>query len=296
LQRLLTDKDYQRKVAPKLSDPVLKQFWQKEFAMLGNMQMSSVTAPLTERLGHFITTKMTRNILLQEVSALNIQQIMDEGKILLVNLSKGDLGEDQSFFFGTIITSLIWMAAYQRNKQAKSERRDFFLYVDEFQNFATHRFEEISSESRKFRVSLIVSHQNIAQIEDPSTLKIVAGNADTIICLKAGPDDENFILPFMEPEVTKGQIVNLPPYKFFMKVTTDDSEEAFSGETQLLEVEESKKVADGIIKFSREHYSTAKELVEKYLEKLFEGKLDGDKKETSKPKYKGKKPGKKLDI
>lgn len=269
LQQLLTDKDYQRKVSAKLTDPILKQFWDKEFANVGKMQMFSVTAPLTERLGLFITTKMSRHILLQEVSTISIQKIMDEGKIFLVNLSKGDLGEDQSFFFGTMITSIIWMAAYQRRKIPEPERRDFILYVDEFQNFATKRFADISSESRKFHVSLVVSHQNIAQIEDPHTITIVAGNADTIICLKAGPDDENFILPFMDPEVKKGQIVNLPPFHFFMKVTTDTSEEAFSGETQMLENTGSDKVRDEVISYSRRHFATERKLVEEYLEKLF---------------------------
>ncbi|MEI6499156.1 MAG: type IV secretion system DNA-binding domain-containing protein, partial [bacterium] len=201
LQRLLTDKAYQKQVAGALKDPVLKQFWNKEFANLGTMQLSSVTAPLTQRLGSFITTKMSRHILLQEKSTVSISQIMDEGKILLVNLSKGDLGEDMSFFFGVVLTSLIWMAAYQRTKIKEKDRRDFFLYVDEFQNFATPRFSEITSEGRKYHVSLIASHQNIAQIEDQHILKVVAGNANTIICLKASPDDENFILPFMEPEV-----------------------------------------------------------------------------------------------
>src|SRR5581483_8683262 len=146
LQRLLTEKKYQRQVASTLKDPVLRQFWRKEFALLGTMQMSNAVAPLTHRLGHFITTPMSRNILLQEKSTVRIAEIMDKGKILLVNLSKGDIGEDQSFFFGTLLTSFIWMAAYQRNKDPEAERRDFFLYVDEFQNFATPGFSEISSE------------------------------------------------------------------------------------------------------------------------------------------------------
>src|SRR6266568_783723 len=242
IQRLLTEKSYQREVAKGLKDPVLKQFWAKEFKLLGTMQMSSVTAPLTHRLGHFITTKMSRHILLQEKSTVRIADIMNEGKILLVNLSKGDIGEDQSFFFGTILTSLVWMAAYQRTKIPEKKRRDFFVYVDEFQNFATPQFGAITSEGRKFHVSLIVSHQNIAQIKDKDLVKIVAGDAATIICLKANPEDEDFILPYMKPEVEKGDIVNLAPYHFYMKITGDESEDAFSGQTVPLDVEESEKV------------------------------------------------------
>jgi len=269
LQRLLTDKKYQKEVAVKLKDPVLKQFWQKEFALMGRMQVSSVTAPLTQRLGAFISSKMSRNILLQEKSSISISNIMDEGKILLINLSKGDLGEDQSFFFGTILTSFIWMAAYQRTKIPESKRKDFFIYVDEFQNFATPQFAEITSEGRKFHVSLIASHQNIAQVKDQDILKVVAGNANTIVCLKASPEDERFILPFMEPEVKKGDIVNLAPFNFFMKVTGDESEDAFSGKTVLIDVKSSEKIKDEIILYTRSRYATPKAKVEQYLEKLF---------------------------
>ncbi len=273
LQRLLTEKKYQKQIASTLSDPVLKQFWQKEFSLMGTMQLSSVTAPLTHRLGHFITTKMSRHILLQEKSTISIQKIMDEGKILLINLSKGDLGEDQSSFFGTLVTSLIWMAAYQRTKVPEKQRRDFFLYIDEFQNFATPQFSEIMSEGRKFHISLIPSHQNIAQIDDLKFVKIIAGNAGTIISLKGSPDDEKFILPFMQPEVEKGEIVNLPPFHFYMKVSTDNSEDAFSGQTIPLEVKSSEKTAEEIITNTRKKYGTPKAIVEEKLQQLFGGEI-----------------------
>jgi hypothetical protein len=288
LQRLLTDKKYQKEVAKKLKDPALKQFWDKEFKMMGSMQMSNATAPLTHRLGHFITAKMSRHILLQENSTVRIADVMNEGKILLVNLSKGDIGEDQSYFFGTILTSFIWMAAYQRTKIPEKKRRDFFVYVDEFQNFATPQFGDITSEGRKFHVSLIVSHQNIAQMEDKDLVKVVAGNAATIICLKANPEDEAFILPYMKPEVEKGDIVNLAPYHFYMKVTGDESEDAFSGQTVPLEVEESGKVAKAVIANSRKQYATPKAEVEERMIKLFSESASDEKfapvKKEAKPK------------
>lgn len=269
LQRLLTDKKYQKEVAKGLKDPVLKQFWEKEFKMMGSMQMSAATAPLTHRLGHFITSKMSRHILLREETTVRIADIMNEGKILLVNLSKGDIGEDQSEFFGTILTALIWMAAYQRTKIPEKKRRDFFVYVDEFQNFATPQFGAITSEGRKFHVSLIVSHQNIAQMEDKDLVKVIAGNAATIICLKANPEDEDFILPYMKPEVEKGDIVNLAPYHFYMKVTGDESEDAFSGQTAPLGIEESGKIAKLVTTNSRKLYGSPKTKVEAYMESLF---------------------------
>lgn len=269
LQRLLTDKKYQKEVAKTIYDPILKQFWDKEFKLMGTMQMSSATAPLTHRLGHFITSKMSRNILLQEKSTLRIADIMNEGKILLVNLSKGDLGEDQSKFFGTILTALIWMAAYQRTKIPERQRRDFFVYVDEFQNFATPQFSSITSEGRKFRISLIVSHQNIAQIDDKDIVKVIAGNAATILCLKANPEDEDFILPYMKPEVEKGDIVNLAPYHFYMKVTGDEAEDAFSGQTIQLNIETDDNIKNSVLSSSRNKYATTKSAVEEQIKKIF---------------------------
>ncbi len=269
LQRLLTDKKYQKEVAKELKDPVLKQFWEKEFKMMGSMQMSAATAPLTHRLGHFITSKMSRHILLQEETTVRIADIMNEGKILLVNLSKGDIGEDQSEFFGTILTAMIWMAAYQRTRIPEKKRRDFFVYVDEFQNFATPQFGAITSEGRKFHVSLIVSHQNIAQMKDKDLVKVIAGNAATIICLKANPEDEDSILPYMKPEVEKGDIINLAPYHFYMKVSGDESEDAFSGQTVPLDATESENTRDAVIKYSRKHYTVPKADVEKHLLTLF---------------------------
>lgn len=281
IQRLLTEKSYQREVAKNLKDPVLKQFWNKEFRLMGTMQMSNAVAPLTHRLGHFITTKMSRHIMLQQHSTLRMGELMDEGKILLINLSKGDIGEDQSFFFGTMLTSLIWMAALQRSKQDETQRKDFFLYVDEFQNFATKQFTDITSEGRKFHIPLIASHQNVAQIEDKSILKIVAGNAHAIVCLKASPDDEAFIVPFMEPEVKRGDIVNLTPHHFYMKTTADESEDAFSGETVPFEVEKSEDVAEEVIANSREQYGTPVEKVEAYLEELLSQELPKKKRGAS---------------
>lgn len=269
MQRLLTDKNYVKQISATLPDPVLKQFWEKEFNKMGSLQQSQAIAPITHRLGKFITNKMSRNILLQEKSTINMQQIMDEGKILLVNLSKGDLVEDVSEFFGTVLTSLIHVSAYQRSHIPEQKRRNFFVYIDEFQNFATPTFGKIMSEGRKFHVSLIASHQNIAQIEDTSLLKTIAGNAGTIISLKAGPDDEKFILPFVSPEVEKGDVVNLAPYQFFMKATNEDSEDAFSGETIPLEVKGDENVAKKVIAYTRENYGAPKAQVEKNLEQLF---------------------------
>ena len=154
IQKILTDSDYLQEIIKNLPDPILKQFWLNEFSKYGDMQMASVISPLTNKLGEFITAKVSRNILLQEKSTINIQKIMDEGKILLVNLSKGKLGEERSNFFGTLIISLIQLAIYSRAEIPESKRREFFVYIDEIQNFATEHFTSLFSESRKYKYLL----------------------------------------------------------------------------------------------------------------------------------------------
>ncbi len=270
IQKLLTDENYLEQITQNLSDPILKQFWVKEFSLYGNMQQASAIQPLTNKIGEFITNKQTRNIVLQENSTINIQRIMDEGKILLVNLSKGSLGEERSSFYGTLIISLIQLAIYQRAEIAESKRRDFYVYIDEFQNFATEHFTSLFSESRKYKVFFIAAHQNIAQIDDPKLTTTVLSNSGNIIAFKNGPNDEHILLPFLEPEVEKGEIVNLPPHHFFIKVTNNDNEDAFSGETELLDIKGKEKTAKEIISYSRKHYATKKTEVEKQIARLLE--------------------------
>src|SRR4029077_3561823 len=183
-----------------LSDAILKQFWEKEFKLFRKGQQGDVISPLTNKIGEFITDPLSRYILLQEKSSINISEIMDEGKILLVNLSKGNLGEERSAFFGTLITSLIQLATYARAQTPESKRRDFFVYIDEFQNFATPHFTELFSEARKYHVFFTPSHQNIAQIDDPQVSKIIKGNSGNFITLKGSPDDEKVMLPILTPE------------------------------------------------------------------------------------------------
>jgi len=268
-----------------ITDPILKEFWLTEMLPLSDAQLATTVAPLTHRVGKFIVDPMSRNILLQQETTLRLSEIMDEGKILLVNLAKGDVGEDKSQFFGTVLTSLIWMAAFQRTHIDEEKRRDFYLYIDEFQNFAAPGFADITSEGRKFHIPLIASHQNIAQIEDQNLLKVIAGNSHTFICLRASPNDEAFILPFMEPAVEKGNIVNLSPHHFFMKTVAGESELAFSGVTMPLDVKVSEKTAKSVAASSRKRYGTPRKDIEAYLDRLFsdKGSSKGPPKDTPNP-------------
>lgn len=270
IQKLLTTLKYQKIIASKLKDPILKQFWAEEFSLMGNMQQSNAISPITHRIGKFITNKISRHILLQEKSTISIQKAMDDGKIILVNLSKGELGEDVSSFFGSVLLSMVQLCGYQRLHILESERRDFFVYVDEFQNFATPTFSQMFSEGRKFRVCYILSHQDINQIDQTKDIKIIAGNAGTITVFRASPDDESFILPYMDPEVEKGEIVNLSPHHFFMTVTSDEAEDAFSGETTIMDVKGLQKTTDEITDYTRKHYANDRTTIEKQIEEMID--------------------------
>jgi hypothetical protein len=268
IQKLLTDASYRKRVISGLQDPILKQFWDKEFRLFGTHQQADLISPLTNKIGQFITDPLSRYILLQKESTINISEIMDEGRILLVNLSKGNLEEERSAFFGTTITALIQLATYARTQIPEAQRRDFFVYIDEFQNFATPHFTELFSEARKYHVFFTPTHQNIAQIDDPKVSKVIKGNSGNFIVLKGSPDDEESMLPLFSPEVEKGQLVNLAPHHFFMKVTNNESEDAFTGVTLPIIQEGSKEVSSRIKEYSRKKYATPKDEVERQLESI----------------------------
>jgi hypothetical protein len=270
IQQLLTVRSFQREIAAKLTDPILKQFWEKEFKLFGSMQQASVISPLTHRIGKFVTSIMSRHIVLQKKSTLSIDKVMDEGKILLCNLSKGNLGEERSQFFGGLITSLIQLAAFRRAAMPESERKDFFLYIDEFQNFATPAFVDILSEARKYHLYGTYSHQSTEQI-DEKLLKLILANVGNYISFRTGPDDEETLLPYFEPEVSKGMFLNLSPHHFFIKVSNEFSESAYTGETMPLDVPYNKTVADWIIENTRKQYSIARAEVEREIQQLFGG-------------------------
>ncbi len=191
---------------------------------------------------------------------------MNSKKILLCDLSKGKIGEDNSSFFGSIILAQIQLAALKRVRIPEEKRVDFYLYVDEFQNFATPSFAEILSEARKYRLNAILAHQTVSQIEDPNLLKTILANSGTIISFRtSNPTDENLILPIFAPQVNKHDISNLPSFRFYVKIQTLESENAFTGETERLVVEEDVEIAEKIIESSRKSYSIPRILVEKEI-------------------------------
>jgi type IV secretory pathway TraG/TraD family ATPase VirD4 len=180
VNRLLSDPEWREKVVNQVKDPIVKSFWVKEFARYTQRYEVEATAAIQNKIGQFISTPLIRNIIGQEKSSIDIRQVMDSEKILIMNLSKGKIGEDNSRLLGALLVTKLQLAAMSRVDTAEQERKDFVLYIDEFQNFSTDSFANILSEARKYRLSLILAHQYIAQMEE-KVIDAVFGNVGTMI-------------------------------------------------------------------------------------------------------------------
>lgn len=251
---LLTNVKYRKKVTANLKDDILKSFWKNEFEKLGSFQKAEQISPITNKLGRFLTTSMTRNIFNQSDSKLDFEDIMNNKKILICNLSKGKIGEDTAYFLGGLFTAKIQLTALRRVHIPEAKRPDFFLYIDEFQNFATMSFAQILSEARKYRLSVILAHQNTVQIEK-DLLETIIGNTGTIICFRTtSPLDETKLLPVFSPEVQKGQIPNLPSFNFYMKINALQPQSPFSGSIDDFLVCDEETIRNAVILNSQKKY------------------------------------------
>ena len=260
--KLLINTKFRKSVVRHLKDENLLDFWKYEFAKAGDYQKVKMISPITNKIGRFLFSPTAKRILEQKKSTINFDQIMNNGKILLCNVSKGKIGEDNSEVFGVVIMAKIQLAALKRARMAMKDRRDFYLYVDEFQNFATPAFAQILSEARKYKLGAILAHQTTSQIEDKSLINITLANTGTVICFRtANPEDEKLILPQFQPYVEKGEIASLPSFRFYMRLGALNPEEPFSGKTMLTTISEDRSRVDEVVKSSREKYAI------KYVEK-----------------------------
>jgi hypothetical protein len=251
---LLNDPKYCKKIIKTLKDPDLVSFWKNEFGKAGGFQQVKMVAGITAKIGRFLFSASAKRILEQPKSTINFDDILD-GKILICNLSKGLLGEDTSELFGIAILAKIQLAALRRARTKQTERRPFYLYVDEFQNFATPSFVQMLSEARKYKLFLTMAEQSTSQQEDLRTVNIILANVGTVICFRSGnPADERMVLPLFMPYVTEGEVANLPSYNFFMRVAAITAQEPFSGETLLLEDGGNEVVSERVTERSRRNY------------------------------------------
>lgn len=260
--RMLVDDDYRRKVVSKISDPVVKTFWTDEFTKYSKQFTVEAISPIQNKVGQFLSSALVRNIVSQPHSSIDMRDIMDNQKIFIINLSKGRIGEDYSALLGAMLITKIQLAAMERVDISEKERKDFYLYVDEFQNFATESFAGILSEARKYRLNLILAHQYIGQLEE-KVRDAIFGNVGTLICFRVGAADAEFLEKEMEPVFMMNDLVNLAKYDMYLKLMIDGvSGDAFSA-TALPPIEQSgKSNAEKIIKVSRERYTRKREVVE----------------------------------
>ena len=265
IMRLLSDKEYRKEVVSNLKDPVIKAFWVNEFARYTQRFESEATAAIQNKIGQFIANPLIRNIIGQPHSSIDMRDIMDSGKILVVNLSKGQVGEDNSARLGAMIITKLQLAAMSRVNIAEADRKDFYLYVDEFQNFATESFANILSEARKYRLALILAHQYIAQL-DEKVRYAVFGNVGTIAAFRIGAEDAEFLEKEFAPDFTANDLLNLAKYHIYVKLMIDGvSSRAFSAETLPPAPKPEEKFVDLIIENSRQRYAVPRHVVERQI-------------------------------
>ncbi len=262
--KMLTDKNYRQKIVARIEDSVVKNFWVNEFAGWSEKFDNEAIMPVLNKVGQFVSTALIRNMVGQPENKLNLRKIMDEQKILLVKLSRGLLGDENSNLLGAMLITKIQQAAMSRADMIQSERKDFYLYVDEFQNFATDTFEQILSEARKYRLSVTLAHQFMAQLS-PALRATVFGNVGSIINFRVGADDAVILEKEYTPVFKVRDIINLGVQEFYIKMSIDgETRDAFSGKTLKMNYP-AKNFREQIIENSRRTYGKPRKLVEEEL-------------------------------
>ena len=265
INRMMASKEYRKKVVANITDPIVKSFWTEEFAKYADKFATEATAAIQNKIGGFISNNLIRNVIGQPASTIDLRKIMDEGKILLVDISRGRIGEDASRLLGALLVTKIQLAAMSRVNIPEKDRKDFYLYVDEFQHFATESFANILSEARKYHLSLIMAHQYIKQMEEP-VMDAVFGNVGTIVSFRVGAEDAEFLEKWFQPDFMMNDIVNLGKFTVYMKLMIDGiSSKGFSAATLVPFSKLENSNREAIVAHSREKYSTPREEVQKNI-------------------------------
>jgi len=279
IARMLVNKDYRKRIVDNIKDPVVKSFWVDEFANYNDKFRNEAIAPIQNKVGQFLSSAIIRNIVGQTKSSIDLRDIMDNKKIFLINLSKGRIGEDSSALLGAMIITKIQLAAMSRVDIPEETRADFYLYVDEFQNFATESFASILSEARKYRLNLIVAHQYIGQlVQDKNTVvrDAIFGNVGTIICFRIGADDAEFLEMEFDPTFTMNDLVNLPKFNIILKLMINGvASTPFSANT-LPPIAVRTDNEEKVIMVSRERYANERTIVEEKIHKWMGAEFHAD--------------------
>lgn len=268
VSRLLTNKDYRAIIVARLKDPELRNFWLNEFEKYSQGFRMEAVSPILNKVGQFLVYPVLRNIIGQKKSTFSLGKVMNERGILLANLSKGKLGEDVSSLLGSLLVTAIEVEAQKRAEIPEHERKDFYLYLDEFQTFSTMSISHMLSEARKYHLSLILAHQYLDQINE-GIRKAVFGNVGTIISFQIGASDARFLANEFYQIIDEEDLINLPRYHIYLKLVIDGiTSRPFSAVT-LPPMDGSTCTKSKVIRLSRERYGRPEEMLETKLPGLF---------------------------
>jgi type IV secretory pathway TraG/TraD family ATPase VirD4 len=273
--RLFTDTPFRTKVLSCITEEAVKAFWLNEFDKYSPWLRSEATAPILNKLGQFLTNLPLRNIVGQTDNTFSLRKVMDEGKILIANLSKGAIGEDNCALLGAMLITQIQLATLSRANVAERDRRPFYLYVDEVHTFLTQSFADILAEARKYGLNLVLAHQYVAQLKE-ELRKAIFGNVGTIISFRVGAEDASHLAREFAPAFDEADFVNLPNYHIYLKLMIDGvTSEPFSATTLPLP-EQGISNRDEIVSDSRRKYGRLRRKVEQAILQRYRSETRGE--------------------
>ncbi len=254
LRLVLLDKNFIDEMLPHIKDDMVRKYWTEEIAQTTDYHKSETLGYFASKFDRFVINQLMRNILGQSKSSFSMRDVMDNQKILIVDLDKGQIGEENSQFLGLLLVPKILSAAMSRSDIPESERKDFYLYVDEFQNFATEDFAQILSEARKYKLNLTVANQYIAQMTE-EVKNAVFGNVGTLISFKVGVSDAEFLEKEFEPVFNQKDLINLENRNTYVKtISKGEVQQPFSMQTVMTDMPSDTEVCNAIIRLSRLKY------------------------------------------
>lgn len=268
INRILSDKQYRKHILDQVEDPVVKAFWNEEFTKYNDKYASEAVAPIQNKVGQFISNPLVRNIIGQEKSTIDFRKVMDEKKILIINLSKGLIGPENMRLLGGMLVTKIYLAAMSRANMSDEQMKRMpacYMYVDEFQNFANESFAEILSESRKYKLALTVANQYIEQMTE-EVRAAVFGNIGTLVSFRVGAPDAEYLEKEFAPVFMADHLVNLGFTQNYLKLMIDGiGSKPFSSSSLPPIIRPDNSYVEDIVAFSREHYTVAKSSIEEKI-------------------------------
>ena len=272
ISKLLVDERFRSQIVKRVSDPVVRHYWEKEFAEYPARLLPEIISPVQNKIGAYLTNRPLRNVLGQSKSSIKFDQLINQGGILIANLSKGRLGLEASNLLGSLLVTKLQLAAMARARIPEAERRDFYLYVDEFHNFTTESFADIMAEARKYRLNLILAHQYLGQLSDAIRDAVLA-NVGTIVMFRLGPDDARVLSKEFGPEWPWSNLVNLNPHEVWYKLMrhgkVGDPCQGVTLAPVLAPPEDIERYKQELIEASRKRYARPRQLVERRIDQFF---------------------------